>query len=45
MFITVRGYGNSIFFLFMAMTFLDFMAGFIITSVASRRDLAFGRSE
>lgn len=45
MFLTVRGYGNSTFFVFVAMTFMDFMAGFIITTVASRRDLAFSRYE
>jgi hypothetical protein len=43
LFIMVRGYGNSIFFIFMTMTFLDFMAGFIITTVASRRDLSLSR--
>jgi hypothetical protein len=43
LFLMVQGYGNSIFFIFMAMTMLDFMAGFIITSVASRRDLSLGR--
>ena len=43
MFITVKGYGNSIFFLFTAMTFLDFMAGFIITTATTRRDIAFTR--
>ncbi len=36
MFIAVRGYGNSVFFVFTAMTFLDFMAGFIITLTARR---------
>jgi hypothetical protein len=45
MFITVKGYGNSIFFLFTAMTFLDFMAGFIITTATTRRDITFGRVE
>jgi hypothetical protein len=45
MFITVKGYGNSIFFLFTAMAFLDFMAGFIITTASSRRDITFGRVE
>jgi hypothetical protein len=40
LFITTRGYGNSTFFIFTAMTFLDFMAGFIITTVAARRDFA-----
>lgn len=38
MFIIVPGYGNSIFFIFMSMTFLDFMAGFIVTTVTARRD-------
>jgi hypothetical protein len=44
LFTTVRGYGNSIFFLFMAMTFTDFMVGFIITTATSRRDVAIGRT-
>ena len=42
MFLTVQGYGNSIFFLFTAMTFTDFMAGFIITTATTRRDIGFG---
>ncbi|MDB4974725.1 MAG: hypothetical protein JWN48_3066 [Myxococcaceae bacterium] len=45
LFITVKGFGNSVFFLFLSMTFLDFMAGFIITTMTARRDFAFGRSE
>jgi len=45
MFLTTRGYGNSVFFLFTAMTLLDFMAGFIITTVTARRDLAVGRPD
>lgn len=45
MFITVRGYGNSVFFVYTMMTLLDFMAGFIITTVTSRRDVTFGRAE
>ena len=40
LFIIVEGFGNSVFFLFMSMTFLDFMAGFIVTTVTARRDLA-----
>jgi hypothetical protein len=44
MFTTVKGYGNSIFFLFVAMTFTDFMVGFIITTATSRRDIAIGRT-
>jgi hypothetical protein len=42
LFIIVRGFGNSVFFLFMTMTFLDFMAGFIVTTVTARRDLSVG---
>lgn len=38
MFIIMPGFGNSIFFIFMSMTFLDFMAGFIVTTVTARRD-------
>jgi hypothetical protein len=45
MFLTLRGYGNSTFFVYVSMTFMDFMAGFIITTVTSRRDLAFGRAD
>jgi hypothetical protein len=45
LFITRRGYGNSTFFIYTAMTFMDFMAGFIITTVTQRRDFAFGRVE
>ncbi len=43
LFIIVEGYGNSIFFIFLTMTFLDFMAGFIVTTVTARRD--FGVSQ
>jgi len=42
LFIIVPGFGNSVFFLFMSMTFLDFMAGFIVTTVTARRDLSVG---
>ena len=46
LFVMVKSYGNSTFFLFMSMALLDFMAGFIITTVTSRRDLSVGeRSE
>ena len=38
LFIIVPGYGNSVFFIFLTMTFLDFMAGFIVTTVTARRD-------
>jgi hypothetical protein len=43
LFITMKGYGNSTFFIYTAMTFLDFMAGFVITAVTSRRDFALNR--
>lgn len=41
-FILMPGYGNSVFFIFMTMTFLDPMAGFIVTTVTARRDLSVG---
>lgn len=40
MFILAPGFGNSLFFLFMTMTFLDPMAGFVVTTVTARRDLS-----
>jgi hypothetical protein len=36
LFLMVRGYGNSVFFIFMSMTLMDFLAGFIITAVSAR---------
>lgn len=44
MFTAVRGYGNSIFFMFTVMTFTDFLVGFIITTATARRDVAIGRA-
>jgi hypothetical protein len=41
LFISQPGYGNSIFFLFTLMTLFDFLAGFIISVVAARRDISF----
>ena len=38
LFIVVDGFGNSVFFIFVMMTALDFMAGFIVTTVTARRD-------
>ena len=38
MFVTLDGYGNSVFFIFVMMAALDFMAGFIVTTVTARRD-------
>lgn len=40
MFILVVGFGNSVFFLFTSMTFLDALAGMIVTTVTARRDLS-----
>ncbi len=40
MFILAPGYGNSVFFIFLCMTFLDPMAGFVVTTVTARRDFA-----
>ena len=40
LFILAPGFGNSAFFIFLTMTFLDPMAGFIVTTVTARRDLA-----
>ena len=42
MFVLLPAYGNSVFFLYMLMTALDFMAGFIITIRAARRDFGVG---
>ena len=39
-FILAPGYGNSTFFIFLTMTLLDPMAGFIVTTVTARRDLS-----
>lgn len=41
-FVGVRGFGNSTFFLILAMTFMDVVAGFIITIVSARRDFGSG---
>jgi len=40
LFILAPGYGNSTYFIFLAMTFLDPMAGLVVTTVTARRDLA-----
>ena len=39
MFVTLPGYANSPFGLFTLMTLVDFVAGFIVTTVAARRDV------
>ncbi len=40
LFILAPGFGNSTYFLFLAMTFLDPMAGLVVTTVSARRDLS-----
>ena len=41
-FILAPGFATSVFFLLMMMTFLDVLAGFIVTIVAARRDFDIG---
>lgn len=41
-FILAPGFGNSVFFIFMTMTLLDPMAGFVVTTVTARRDIGVG---
>lgn len=40
LFIIVESFGNSLFFILMLMTVLDLLAGAVVTTVSSRRDLA-----
>ena len=40
LFIFMPGFNESIFFIYMAMTLLDPMAGFVVTTSAARRDLS-----
>lgn len=40
LFILAPGFGNSTYFIFLTMTFLDPMAGLVVTTVTARRDLA-----
>ncbi|TDI64685.1 MAG: hypothetical protein E2O89_03810 [Alphaproteobacteria bacterium] len=42
-FIVMEGFGNSTFFLIMAMSMLDVIAGFTITISTARRDLGIGQ--
>lgn len=39
-FIFMPGFGTSVFFLYMAMTLLDPMAGMVVTTVTARRDFS-----
>ena len=41
MFIFLPGFGNSVFFILIAMMFLDTMAGLVVTTNSARRDVAF----
>ena len=40
LFILAPGFGNSTYFIFLTMCFLDPMAGLVVTTVTARRDLA-----
>jgi len=40
LFVLAPGFGNSTFFIFTTMTLIDFLAGFVVTTVSARRDLA-----
>ena len=42
LFLIMPAFGTATFFLIMLMTLMDTLAGFIITIVAARRDLAVG---
>ena len=42
MFLLVGRFGTSVFFLITLMAFMDTVAGFVVTIVAARRDLAVG---
>ena len=39
LFILMKGFATSTYFIFLTMTFLDPMAGLVVTTVAARRDL------
>ena len=41
-FITIKGAGNSVFMVLLLMSLLDVVAGFTISIVSARRDVAFG---
>jgi hypothetical protein len=41
-FVAVKGFGNSIFFLFLVIVLIDVVAGFITTIVSARRDFGSG---
>lgn len=42
-FLLLKGFATSTFFLILTMVMLDVLAGFIVTIIAARRDLDFGR--
>ena len=41
-FLLLRPFATSTFFLLTAMTFMDVLAGFIVTAIAARKDIGFG---
>lgn len=42
-FLLLKGFATSTFFLILTMVMLDVLAGFIVTIIAARRDMDFGR--
>ena len=44
LFLTQKGYGNSTFFGLLAMSVIDFVAGFIVTTASARRDINIERA-
>jgi hypothetical protein len=44
LFLRQPGYGNSTFIMFMSMSLIDVIAGFIITTVSARRDISIQRT-
>jgi hypothetical protein len=41
-FLLIRPFATSVFFLMSAMTFMDVLAGFIVTAISARKDIDFG---
>jgi hypothetical protein len=41
-FLLIRSFATSVFFLMSMMTFMDVLAGFIVTAISARKDIDFG---
>ena len=41
-FLLIRSFATSVFFLMSVMTFMDVLAGFIVTAISARKDIDFG---